>query len=123
MSLIESQDRRPGPFCLIFLTVLCCANLSYAESVYFDPHQVAKEETAAWKDYYSNDIPRMVQHISHLVIIEFRLNKMTAWTSVIPELITAATAFKQIPHTASPEEYEKTVLPHLVSAYESIPLV
>lgn len=105
-------------FLLIFF--IASSTLFGEEQTYFDPLQVAKEETAAWKDYYNSDITGMVQHISQLVIVQFRLNNLTAWTSVIPKLIEAAREFKNLPHTTTSEEYDQKVLPYLVEAYDAI---
>lgn len=88
--------------------------------LYFDPQQVAKEETAAWKDYYNNDVTGLVEHLAHLVILEFRINQLMAWKTVIPELVTAAAVFKSLPDSAPQEIYTSKVLPHLVTAYEGI---
>lgn len=85
-----------------------------------DPYQAAKEEAAAWRDYYENDLPGLVQHLSHLAIIEFRLNQMTAWTTVIPQLLEAAVIFKRLPKNTTQDIYDSKVLPHLAKAYESI---
>lgn len=108
---------------LIFSVILhlCLGSPVYAQAkLHFDPLQVAQEEVAAWKDYYDNDIMSLIQHLSHLVIVEFRLNQLTAWTTVIPELTIAATIFKNLPHTSSQYTYEQSVLPHLTKAYEGI---
>lgn len=94
--------------------------LSAQENTHFNPQQVAKEEVAAWKDYYNNDITGLVEHLSHLIIIEFRINQLTAWKTVIPELIAAATLFKSLPETTSQDIYDAQVLPHLITAYEAI---
>lgn len=103
--------------------VLClylCGLLSGQFLFAFDPQQVAKEEVAAWKDYYDNDITGLVQHLSHLVIIEFRLNQIEAWKTVIPELVAAATIFKNLPENTQRDIYDSRVLPHLEIAYQAI---
>lgn len=106
---------------IISLSVLLSISLAGAEeNIHFDPQQVAKEEVAAWKDYYDNDFMGLVQHLSHLVIIEFRMNQVTAWKTVVPELIAAATIFKSLPETTSQDIYDSKVLPHLENAYEGI---
>jgi hypothetical protein len=98
---------------LLFASFLCAQEL-------FDPEQVAKEEVAAWKDYYADDILGLTQHLSHLAIVEFRINKLTAWTTVIPQLTEAAKLFKELPHSTTQETYDTTVLPHLTKAYSAI---
>jgi hypothetical protein len=107
--------------CLFGFTLLIhFSPISADEKLSFNPEQVAKEEVAAWKDYYDNDITGLTQHLSHLIIIEFRLNQMTAWKTVLPELLTAATLFKNLPQNTSQETYNNIVLPHLVNAYQGI---
>lgn len=98
------------------LCSLLCGKFLFA----FEAQQVAKEEVAAWKDYYDNDVTGLVQHLSHLVIIEFRLNQITAWKTVIPELIAAAEIFKNLAENTSQDVYDSKVLPHLEIAYEAI---
>lgn len=107
----------------ILFTLFLLFSSSFLEadaSFSFDPSQMAKEETAAWKDYYTNDVPGLVRHLSQIVIVEFRLNQISAWKSVIPELLTAALLFKKLPENSTPNDYERLVLPHLVTAYEEI---
>lgn len=104
----------------VFIYNICSFSQAHAETQLFDPEQVAREETAAWKDYYNDDITGLIQHLSHLVIVQFRLNQLTAWKTVIPELVTAATLFKSIPDTTSPDVYVSKVLPHLEVAYQGI---
>jgi len=108
----------------VYLCLLLLFHSLYSENIEerlnFDPQQIAKEEVAAWKDYYNDDTTGLIQHLSHLVIVEFRLNRMTAWTSVIPELIKASTIFKHLPSNSSESTYESEVLPHLEKAYEAI---
>lgn len=106
-------------FCFCILSISLCISSLFADER-FDPLQVAKEEAAAWRGYYNNDIAGLVQHLSHLVIIEFRLNQMTAWQTVIPELIAAAAIFKNLPEDTSQDTYNSKVLPHLENAYQSI---
>lgn len=105
----------------IILLLSFYASMTHAqENIAFDPLQVAKEEAAAWKDYYANDITGLVQHLSHLVIIEFRLNQLSAWETVVPELVAAATIFKNLPETTPRNVYDQDVLPHLEVAYQAI---
>lgn len=105
---------------LFFFTLMLSKAIAYSEDLHFDPQQVAREETAAWKDYYDNDVTGLVQHLSHLIIVEFRLNQLTAWETVIPQLTLAATTFKGLPHSTSQEVYKSSVLPHLTKAYQGI---
>lgn len=107
-------------FFYALILLLFASAMGDAAEVHFDPQQVAKEEAAAWRDYYNNDITGLVQHLSHLVIIEFRLNQVSAWTTVIPELMHAAVIFKNIPVNSTTETYENLVLPHLEVAYQGI---
>lgn len=107
---------------LVSILFLYALNLysETAESWHFNPQQVAKEEVAAWKDYYDNDVAGLVQHISHLAIVEFRLNQFTVWTTVIPELAAAAITFKNLPQNTQQSVYESQVLPHLAAAFEGV---
>jgi hypothetical protein len=104
----------------LYILLTFCTPLCATDSNLIVPSEIAKEEVAAWKDYYDNDVTGLIQHLSHLVIVEFRLNQLTAWTTVIPQLITAAATFKNVPHSAPKETYEKEVLPHLEDAYLAI---
>lgn len=104
---------------ILFLTY-SFSNIHGKENDHFNPQQVAKEEVAAWQDYYNDDITGLVQHLSHLVIIEFRLSQLQAWKTVIPELIIAARQFKSLPEDTPKETYNSQVLPHLVAAYQGI---
>jgi hypothetical protein len=107
-------------FFTFFLFLIHLSNLQAEDKNYFSPQQIAQEEAVAWRDYYNNDVASLVQHLSHLVIVEFRLNQLTAWTTVIPDLMQAARIFRSLPKHTSQETYEEKVLPHLTSAYEGI---
>lgn len=102
---------------LFLIFTILSANASES---YFDPKEIALEEVSAWKDYYNNDITGLMKHLSHALIMEFKLNQLTVWGKVIPQLIMAASKFKKLPDDSPQEIYEKKVLPHLVKAYEGI---
>ncbi len=118
MSTTTKQSKRPilkGVMIITVVALLCsCGTSICAESLVFNPNEIAAAETRMWQAHYDLDLPRLHGELVALLRSQFGLSAEDA-ESISRNLGAAAMKFER-----SRGKYEQVVLPDLVVAYRKL---
>lgn len=82
--------------------------------------KMADAEVNSWKAYYAKDRLGIFENLTKMIGIQYDIKDPSLLRKVSFQLGLAVAKFGELPRTASNEEYDKEVLPLLVTGYKSL---
>lgn len=105
---------------LIFSILLATTQLNAATEIKMDDKQIASSETKMWEAYYNKNQEQLYISLRAYLQQLFSISDTNDLDMITKQYVKAYAVFGSIPQDAVDADYDKTVLPLLTEAYQTL---